>query len=264
MDIGEWVYDNGLDILVIEKCMSSCANYIFPAARNKEISDGALVAWHGSLSDPAENGDFEESLKIIDRQYPDLPVAQREKMKEQTRAGFEQYKKVQSARQKAFFKKIGVDERVTLLGPSHGAEDFYFLSVEDMKRFGIANVKAPAGYTRTDLTVFRKKKPIVLAELKGHDLNMLVPTPPLQEKSRENAVTFVSSTGERLTAFFDKQADNVTLTLPDGATTRLPRALSGSGARYADDRMVFWEHQGEVSVWINEKLVFKGVPAPIP
>lgn len=86
-------------------------------------------------------------------------------------------------------------------------------------------------------------------------------TPPLQEKSSENAVTFVSATGERLTASFDMQAGNVTLTLPDGFTARLPRAISGSGARYADDRMIFWEHQGEASVWIGEKLIFKGAPA---
>jgi hypothetical protein len=45
-----------------------------------------------------------------------------------------------------------VDENVTLLGPSPDAKDFYFISVEDMKRFGITNVKAPAGYAKTDLT----------------------------------------------------------------------------------------------------------------
>lgn len=89
--------------------------------------------------------------------------------------------------------------------------------------------------------------------------------PPLTSdhaKPRGNTVTFVSSTGERLTASYDMQADTVTLTLPDGATTRLPRAISGSGARYANDLMVFWEHQGTVSLWVNEKLIFTGVLAP--
>lgn len=169
LDIGHWVHDNRLDILVVEKCMSSCANYIFPAAKNKEISNGAVVAWHGSLSDPTEEGDLEESLKNVDRQFPDLPVAQREKMKEEARINFAQYIQVQAVRQKEFFKKIRVDENVTLLGPSHGAKDFYFISVEDMKRFGITNVKAPADYAKTDLTHIKKKKPIVFIELKEQD-----------------------------------------------------------------------------------------------
>jgi membrane-bound inhibitor of C-type lysozyme len=258
LDIGNWLYDNGLDILVIEKCMSSCANYIFPAAKNKEISQGAVVAWHGSLSNPLDDLGLEESLKYVDRQYPDLPVAKREKMKEQARTGFAHYKKEQSSRQKEFFKKIGVDENITLLGPSHGAEDFYCLSVEDMKRFGITNVKAPADYIRTDLTGFRKKKPIVFIELKEHARDNQLLSSSVDAKSRESKATFVSAKGERLTVSYDHQADSVILSLPGGSTAILPRAMSGSGARYANDRMIFWEHQGEVSVWIGEKLIFRG------
>jgi membrane-bound inhibitor of C-type lysozyme len=261
LDIGNWLYDNGLDILVVEKCMSSCANYIFPAAKNKEISDGAVVAWHGSLSDPLEEGDLEESLKIVDRKFPDLPAPQREKMKEQVRISFARYKQEHAVRQKEFFKKIGVDENVTLLGPSHGAVDFYFISVEDMKRFGITNVKAPVDYTRTDLTSFRKKKPIVFIELKEYACDALYPTPAVHAKTRESISTYVSSTGKQLTASYDRQTDSVILCMPDGSTAKLPLAISGSGARYANDQMIFWEHQGEVSVWIGEKLIFKGTPA---
>jgi membrane-bound inhibitor of C-type lysozyme len=261
LDVGNWLYDNGLDILVIEKCMSSCANYVFPAAKNKEISDGAVVAWHGSLLSPIDDSELEESLKFVDRQYPDLPVAQREKMKEKARTSFAHYKKIQTVRQKEFFEKIGVDENVTLLGPSHGAEDFYFLSVEDMKRFGITNVTASADYTRTDLTRIRKKKPIVLIELKEHARDALLPMPSVHANSRESTATYLSSTGESLTASYDRRADSVTLNLPDGSTVRLPWAISGSGARYANDRTIFWEHQGKVSVWIGEKLIFKGTPA---
>jgi membrane-bound inhibitor of C-type lysozyme len=260
MDIGNWVFDNGLDILVIEKCMSSCANYVFPAARNKEIADGAVVAWHGSLSDPLDKGDLEESLKIVDRQFPDLSVAQREKMKEQARTSFAAYLKVQAVRQKEFFQKIGVDEKVTLLGPSHGVKDFYFLSVDDMERFGIRKVKASADYAKTDLSRLVKKKPIVFLQLKEQDRDSLLPKPRDPAKSGESATTYVyvSSKGERLTALYDSQTDSVLLGLADGSTARLPRVISGSGARYADDRMIFWEHQGEASLWIGEKLIFKG------
>lgn len=83
---------------------------------------------------------------------------------------------------------------------------------------------------------------------------------PARAKSGESATTYVyvSSSGERLIASYDGQTDSVILNLADGSTARLPQVISGSGARYADDRMVFWEHQGEASLWIGEKLIFKG------
>ena len=46
--IGEIVYENGWDVHVRGLCFSSCANYVFPAGRNKVIEDGGIVGWHGS------------------------------------------------------------------------------------------------------------------------------------------------------------------------------------------------------------------------
>ena len=46
--IGEVVYENAWDVRVLGLCVSSCANYIFPAGRNKVIEDGGIVGWHGS------------------------------------------------------------------------------------------------------------------------------------------------------------------------------------------------------------------------
>ncbi len=86
-------------------------------------------------------------------------------------------------------------------------------------------------------------------------------SPALPAAAQEKTATFVSSAGEELTASYDMQADTVKVRFRDGSTAVLPRALSGSGARYADDRMVFWEHQGTVSVWIDEKLIFQGAAA---
>lgn len=77
----------------------------------------------------------------------------------------------------------------------------------------------------------------------------------------ENTVlkaTYISDKGTRMTALFDTQAHTVTVTLPGGRTVTLPRAISGSGARYSNDRETFWEHQGVGSFWIGEKLIFQG------
>ena len=69
---------------------------------------------------------------------------------------------------------------------------------------------------------------------------------------------YISEQGARLKASFDTKANTVTITLPSGNETTLPRAISGSGARYSNDRETFWEHHGEASYWIGEKRVFQG------
>ncbi len=65
---------------------------------------------------------------------------------------------------------------------------------------------------------------------------------------------------ESLFVDFDNARDTVTFTHPKTGTTTLPSAVSASGARYAnsDETIVFWEHQGEGSLFINNEQVFKG------
>ena len=46
--IGFWIYDNGVDVMVDEVCISACANYIFTAGKNKIIEDFAIVGWRDS------------------------------------------------------------------------------------------------------------------------------------------------------------------------------------------------------------------------
>jgi len=69
---------------------------------------------------------------------------------------------------------------------------------------------------------------------------------------------YVSATGERLVAVFDNTADTVTVTLPGGRTVTLPRAVSGSGARYSDGNDTFWDHHGEGTFTTGETIVFQG------
>jgi membrane-bound inhibitor of C-type lysozyme len=47
--------------------------------------------------------------------------------------------------------------------------------------------------------------------------------------------------------------DTARLTLARG-TARLPRVISGSGARYANDTLEFWEHAGEVRVSLRGRV----------
>lgn len=56
---------------------------------------------------------------------------------------------------------------------------------------------------------------------------------------------------------FDAQfrADSVRLELPEGVVT-LPVARSASGARYANDTLVFWEHQGAARVELRGRELY--------
>lgn len=54
--------------------------------------------------------------------------------------------------------------------------------------------------------------------------------------------------------------DSVALRLPDGVAT-LARALSASGARYANDTLEFWEHAGEVRVTQRGRVSYSGCRA---
>lgn len=61
-------------------------------------------------------------------------------------------------------------------------------------------------------------------------------------------------------AVFDISADTVTFTHPSVGTVTLSQAISGSGARYAneDESIVFWEHQNEATISHNGEDIFTG------
>lgn len=47
MELGAWVHAHELDVRVVDYCLSSCANYVFPAGRRKIVGHGAIVGYHG-------------------------------------------------------------------------------------------------------------------------------------------------------------------------------------------------------------------------
>jgi len=65
----------------------------------------------------------------------------------------------------------------------------------------------------------------------------------------------VSGTTIHATYYTDK---TVKLKFSDNNSLILPIAVSGSGARYANDRYQWWEHQGEATYSIDGKVVFVG------
>lgn len=142
MALGRMLHARGMDVRVVgDVCMSSCANYVFPAGRRKRVDSGALVIWHGSMlqKNLRESFDFSGVERQIGR-----PLTWLERWSARRTAN-KWFRRVYSE-QAAFFKKIGVDPAITVLGQEQGCACDWTVSVADMAKFGIGSVSADADY----------------------------------------------------------------------------------------------------------------------
>lgn len=157
MDFGYWLLERRLNVTVDGVCLSSCANYVFTAGRRKTILAGSVVGWHGSAEQPG----------LLDQMHAEAEKAVRAKRLPPGKEAEELVRVRQSnvdyltgaiLKQGEFFHRVGVDEYITRVGNEvYGLPGFYYLSVEDMARFGIRDVTAPEDYTRMDLDALEKR-----------------------------------------------------------------------------------------------------------
>ena len=79
--LGRIIHARHLDLEIDRGCGSSCANYMFPAARHKTIPPGAVLAYHGTmyLTDLAGEKNLREQLTAggippaeVEKQVPGL------------------------------------------------------------------------------------------------------------------------------------------------------------------------------------------------
>ncbi|WP_152984376.1 hypothetical protein [Stenotrophomonas terrae] len=142
MALGGMIHDRGMDVRVVgDICMSSCANYVFPAGNRKTVERGALVLWHGSLLQKNLLKDFNYSG--IERQLGRPPNwLERWSIQRTAKKWFRRA----LSEQAAFYTKLGVDPRITILGQDQGCACNWTVSVADMARFGIGSVTADADY----------------------------------------------------------------------------------------------------------------------
>ena len=128
LDMAEALFGRGLDVEVDQSCLSSCANYVFPAGRHKLLSGPFAVGWHGNMAHVL----YREARGDEHWSEPMMASA-----------------RVLARREAAFYARIGVDGFVCWFGklPPYGVPDFYALSVTDMAGFGIRDVtvRAPVG-----------------------------------------------------------------------------------------------------------------------
>jgi hypothetical protein len=121
IDLGEAVHARELDVEVPTACMSSCANYVVPAARRKLLGRPGAVAWHGTMAHVMYLHATGQGT------WTDAEIADARRL---------------AMREAAFYQRIGVDGFVGWFAklPPYAIDEFYALSPEDMARFGIAEV----------------------------------------------------------------------------------------------------------------------------
>ena len=107
MGLGHWVHERRLDIKVLEYCMSSCANYVFPAARRKTVSNFAVIGYHGGPSS-GKVGISASFQKIIDA----MPPEERKTFMEDIDKSI----KADGDKELAYLRSLGVREDLSTLG----------------------------------------------------------------------------------------------------------------------------------------------------
>ncbi len=135
--IAKKVYDQKIDVIVRETCLSSCANYIFPAG-SRRIIDNGIVGFHGNMQacfGGSKLPGFEKELR--DAGYTDRQV----------RATIRRFKKNFKI-EKRFLKKLGVSQELFEIsctddkGMKDGKAYYLLLPLpETFERFGIYGVE---------------------------------------------------------------------------------------------------------------------------
>jgi len=149
IELGRWVFQNNIIVIVTGYCFSSCANYVFTAGSRKIIQPGSLVAWHGNYHHLLSTGLWRDDINSrMMRTNENLQVA--------TDIIRKQVSKLVKL-EKDFFKLIGVNQYICWVGkmPPYNAKNYYSMSVSDMSHFGVTDVTSPDDYLQTDLNRFK-------------------------------------------------------------------------------------------------------------
>lgn len=139
MELGEWLVEKQLHVKVEDYCMSSCANYIFPAGVKKYIGNKALIAFHGGAHSESFVSNEESTLASF-------PEDKRESVKKAMDEALRIHREKTGKRETEFYKKIGVSKSINTLGQSdeysnHSAYyNGWYYSLEYLKKFGVNNL----------------------------------------------------------------------------------------------------------------------------
>jgi hypothetical protein len=136
MALGRWVRAHKLNIKVLEYCLSSCANYVFPAGARKIVSNFAVIGFHGGAE--STYAQFTRALQKLTPGQRNLLDGGRQSLQDQARE------------EPPYLKEIGVradmvslgqqdkyrpvfEQDPTLVGWTYSREDFEQLGVHGIE-----------------------------------------------------------------------------------------------------------------------------------
>ena len=131
LDMAEAIHARGLDVEVPSACLSSCANYVFPAGRRKRLGHPLAIGWHGNMAHVLH----QQQAGLASWPEPQLADA-----------------RLLAQREAELYRRLEVDGFLCWFGKiaPYEAPEFYTVSVADMARFGVRDVevlgeRAPEG-----------------------------------------------------------------------------------------------------------------------
>ncbi|RDX38440.1 hypothetical protein DZA50_00200 [Kangiella sp. HD9-110m-PIT-SAG07] len=157
--LGNWVFDNQLDVIVGKGCASSCANYVFPAGKKKYLQKDSALIWHGNS--------YQKDVNELVEQGEIFAVSFR-------------------SAENRFYKRINVHPLLGEYGHKELKVTFwnflyhyfnetlgYDYSIDDMKKFGLTNIQL-----MDDTWEWRKHRPyleVLRVEVDVKDLESFKP-----------------------------------------------------------------------------------------
>lgn len=127
LQIGFYVYHNDIDIDVRSVCASACANYIFPAGKQKHLGNDSYLLWHGGVNGPEKELNVSGGISRDD--FLKLP-----EIKEIRKEDVVFYKKIGVAIQLSFCPQLKDDYNEKF------PEKWFSYTPEDMGKFGMRNI----------------------------------------------------------------------------------------------------------------------------
>lgn len=122
LDIAEAMHANSKNVEVPLACLGTCANYIFPAGRHKLLARAGVIGWRGNMAHVLY------LQRTARANWSDAQLREARRL---------------AQREAGFYARVGLDGFVAWFAklPPYSVDEYYTLSIEDMGRFGLRNLR---------------------------------------------------------------------------------------------------------------------------
>jgi hypothetical protein len=181
--MGNWIYENRLSVEVMEYCISSCANYIFPAGEKKYLHKNSLLVWHGG----AYQKEFDEdalSNRLTDEYFRKKGIedGKIDDIRKKSLANFSDDRKAE----RALYKTLNIDNSLPTYGQSEGCSlvrsygrfEGYYYALKDLNKMGIKNIVLLDKHWEPQANVFSSENIYRVQPIKGKECNIEANDPP--------------------------------------------------------------------------------------